>query len=432
MMMAFFNYLLELSVCITALYIFYILMMQQEKLFRLNRFYLLSALMLSAIIPLINISLPTGAPQYLNDIVFSDGLITNIPPDVSEKSAVLFELSLSNILMSIYIIGILVMSIRLISSCINVFLLSRKGEKIAKENYTLILIEKELPVFSFLNYVFLYKNHTYNEQEKAVILTHEAAHINELHTLDILLMEFIKITLWFNPIVYQYQRKLKEVHEYLADEAVINTKCTAVQYATLMMQEARKYTAHTLPITHYFHNQLKNRLIMLSTTKKPNRGFKTFLSLPVILTLFIAFSINGDIFGQDKQVGTSWEKNEKGVWVLKSDTPTEEASKPAPGQCYVKCQPPGEKDLDKAEWKQVVCPAMMTESYINNITKALAAKGYTVGIGAIKTKAETKKLNPYSLDEVTQAALVQFQKDNKLSEGKLTAETLKLLNLPTE
>lgn len=430
MTMAFFNYLLELSVCITALYLFYLLMMQQEKLFRLNRFYLLSALVLSVIIPLININLPTGTPQYLNDIVLSDGIIANITPDVVEHPSFWFELSLSNILMSFYLIGVLVMSIRFLSSCISVVFLSKKGEKIQKENYKLILIEKELPVFSFLNYVFLYKNHTYTEQEAAVILTHEAAHISERHTLDILLMEFIKIALWFNPIVYQYQKKLKEVHEYLADEAVVKTKCTPVQYATLMMQEARKHTPHTLPITHYFHNQLKNRLIMLNKIKKPNRGFKTFLSLPVILTLFIAFSVNGDIFGQSEK--GNWKKDETtGKWVLneKADIPTEGI----PGNCYAKCLPPAGEDAAQAEWKHVICPATMTESYMKKVTKALETRGYTIGTGPVKSKtASITTSNQYLLDEVTKAALVQFQKDSKLSEGLLTAETAKLLNLPTE
>ena len=430
MMMAFFNYLLELSICITALYLFYLLMMQKEKLFRLNRFYLLSALVLSVAIPLININLPTGAPQYLNDIVLSDGIIANITPIVTEQSSFGFELSLSNILMSIYIIGIFIMSTRFISSCIKVLFLSRKGEKIQKEKYTLILIEKELPVFSFLNYVFLYKNHTYNKQEEAVILTHEAAHISERHTLDILLMEFIKIALWFNPIVYLYQRKLKEVHEYLADEAVVNTKCTPVQYATLMMQEARKHTPHILPITHYFHNQLKNRLIMLSKIKKPNRGFKTFLSLPVILTLFIAFSVNGDIFGQNN----NWEKGEDGAWVLKRKTPTEQdiPKKGTPGHCYAKCLPSENNDAKAEEWEHVVCPATQTEAYMNKIIKALKDKGYTVGSGAIPAKEAVFAPNPYKLDEITKIALTQFQKDNNLSIGRLTAESVKLLGLPFE
>jgi beta-lactamase regulating signal transducer with metallopeptidase domain len=432
--MAFFNYLLELSVCITALYLFYLLIMQQEKLFRLNRFYLLSALVFSVITPLININLPSGAPKYLNDIVLSDGIIANITPDLTEKSSFILELSLSNILMSIYVIGVLVMFVRFLNSCINIIFLSRKGERIAKENYTLILIDKELPIFSFLNYVFLYKNHNYSEQEKAVILTHEVAHISERHTLDILLMEFIKIALWFNPIVYQYQKKLKEVHEYLADEAVVNTKCTPVQYATLMMQEARKHTPHTLPITHYFHNQLKNRLIMLNKIKKPSRGFKTFLSLPVILTLFIAFSVNGDIFGQKSN---SWEKDKKGTWVIKGtpDAPNPDVPPSAtPGNCYAKCLPGGGSS-GTAEWKQVICPSVQTESYMKKVTQALKAKGYTVGAGPIESKkalVTTSTSKKYTLDEVTKVALIQFQKDNKISVGFLSAETAELLNLPTK
>ena len=319
-----------------------------------------------------------------------------------------------------YSIGVLVLFLRFLSSGIKLYFLVQQGEKQHKSDYHLILIEEELPVFSFLNYVFLYKNHGYSEKEKAVILAHETAHIRERHTLDILLIEGCKILLWFNPIMYLYQKRLKEVHEYLADAAVVESACTTIQYATLMMQEARKHTAHVLPMTHFFHNQIENRLIMLSNTKKPNRGFKIFLSLPVVLMLFLTFSVNGELFSQDEILTESAisteQKNEltetkvtnvpqlKPVLkeeenqtqvnsepelqlqliepvIDKKTVQTEDREKPinqsfppnaVPGSCY--------SLIDEAtnNWAEVVCPSGMTKILLEQVNKALKSEGYTI------------------------------------------------------
>ena len=250
----------------------------------------------------------------------------------------------------------------------------------------------------------MYKHHQYSEKELTVILTHEAAHISERHTIDILISEFVKILLWFNPIMYLYQRKLKEVHEYLADQTVVNTKCSTVQYATLMMEEARKHTAHILPVTHFFHNQLKNRLIMLSKSKKPMRGLKTFLSLPVILMLFVVFSVNGRLFAQVSDYPPNAE----------------------PGHCYAKCLVA--EGGEALEWREVLCPNKQTKSYMNSLTAKLLKKGYIVGEGAVKKEGK----DVYKLDKITAAALAKFQKDNNLGKGRLSMETMKALGMDNE
>ena len=121
-------------------------------------------------------------------------------------------------------------------------------------------------------------------------------------------------------------------------------------------------------------------------------------------------------------------KDKNGTWVMKNKAAKEDLpTKAVPGNCYAKCLP-AEGDETTSEWVHVVCPSVKTESYMNKITKTLASKGYTVGIGAIK-KENAKH---HSLDATTRVALLKFQKDNKLSSGQLTAETVKLLGLPVK
>ena len=153
----------------------------------------------------------------------------------------------------------------------------------------------------------------------------------------------------------------------------------------------------------------------------------------IILALFIAFSVNGDLFGQQNEKSI-WVKNKKGVWEMKKDsnsTAKSENTLPAAetGKCYKKCLPAGSKNLDDAKWEQVICPFTMTETYMNNVTKALKNRGYTVGSGSHLNEEDKDR---DSLDEITNAALANFQIDNKISKGGLTTETAKLLDLPLE
>ena len=474
-MMIFFQYLVEVSVCIIALYMVYHFFLQQEKLFKLNRSYLLMALIAAFAIPCINVGLPQSAPAYLDINPFGNDLIYYYAGSEPIQDQGI-EWTWQHVLMSVYGLGVLAMLGSFLGCCIKILFLIQSGVVHQETNYHLVLIQEKLPVFSFLNYVFLYKNHDYSEKEKAVILAHEATHIRERHTLDILLIEGCKMLLWFNPVMYLYQRKLKEVHEYLADAAVVESACTTVQYATLMMQEARKHTAHVLPMTHFFHNQIKNRLIMLSKIKQPNRGFKIFLSLPVVLMLFLTFSINGKLFSQDKtpteptsmekvatpkketdtkpvwkKVDDKWELSEESnvaatkkiatpkketdiktvwkkvndVWVLKEDPKIAAIEKPLPeapsvGSCYCLT------DKETNTWQEVVCIHDMKKELLDQVNNALKSKDYTVDPTLIPNADGDGR---FKLSETTMTALHQYQVDKDIHVGPLTMETIKLLGL---
>jgi hypothetical protein len=70
-----------------------------------------------------------------------------------------------------------------------------------------------------------------------------------------------------------------------------------------------------------------------------------------------------------------------------------------------------------SEWKEVMCEKNVTTAKVIQIQKALLAKGY----------------NPGPLDDIlgveTRAALVKFQKDNNLPQGRLDADTMKALGV---
>jgi beta-lactamase regulating signal transducer with metallopeptidase domain len=87
-------------------------------------------------------------------------------------------------------------------------------------NYRLVILPEKNQSFSFFNLVFMSSSAAQTDQSNQ-ILQHEMAHAQQWHSLDIMIIQLVKIFQWFNPFIYLTEKSLQETHEYLADEAVL-------------------------------------------------------------------------------------------------------------------------------------------------------------------------------------------------------------------
>ena len=60
-------------------------------------------------------------------------------------------------------------------------------------------------------------------------------HVRQSHTIDIILIELVKIFYWFNPVHILYDRAIRINHEYLADNGVINDNSDIKSYADKLL-----------------------------------------------------------------------------------------------------------------------------------------------------------------------------------------------------
>src|SRR5690606_17949131 len=144
--------------------------------------------------------------------------------------------------------------------------------------------------FSFLNRVLIAEGIHHRD----VIAAHEQIHIKQGHSYDILFVEVVRAFNWFNPIFYFYLKELKFQHECIADKVCSEDK---VQYAELLVAHALGVSHNVL--AHEFSNQsfLKQRIMMLfkNKSKKINRT-KYILILPTILMVSgVALAFNTSI-----------------------------------------------------------------------------------------------------------------------------------------
>jgi len=206
-------YIIKVSICWIVFYALYQLLYKKITFFSANRAYLIGTLLLGALIPLLQY-IPIATEQYemVNYVAPILLEVDQIQMMVQEEKSFDF----SKTLLVIYIIGFIIAASKFAHGLYNILKLYLQGTKEQKPNYTLVKTQNLHLPFSFYKWVFVSENLALKAKIKT-ILEHELCHINERHTLDVLLVEIIKIVFWCSPPIYLYKKELKQVHEYIAD-----------------------------------------------------------------------------------------------------------------------------------------------------------------------------------------------------------------------
>jgi hypothetical protein len=136
------------------------------------------------------------------------------------------------------------------------------------------------------------------ETNSEAILAHEFSHIKQGHFYDLILLELVKIIYWFNPLVYQMDSDLKEIHEFQADEHTLNSGIDATKYQLLIIQKCVGHRQFALA-NSFNHCQIKNRITMMNKSKT-NKAWcwKVATFLPLLALLLMAFGKRGEIVTQ--------------------------------------------------------------------------------------------------------------------------------------
>ncbi len=290
------SYLFEAGICWVAFYLLYIAFLQKETFFHLNRTYLLGTLVLGLLIPSFSFSLLPIAQEetpvmayFLQPITVTvqnleysmEAIVIN-----SEETA---TFNWQGLLLLIYVLGVLVSLFKMLFGLYQIAQLYRKSEIVDRKAYRLVKTEGTHSPFSFFNLLFWSKNRRLEEEEERHILQHELAHMQQGHSMDVILLEILGILFWCLPPVHFYKKALRTVHEYLADAAVYN-KTPKKQYGQLLLKQAQSGPA--LALGHsFFHSQLKQRIIMMTKNKSSRKSLvKYFGLLPIAAVLLLTLS----------------------------------------------------------------------------------------------------------------------------------------------
>ncbi len=270
---------------------FYMFWLHKETFYTANRLYLLGSSILALFLPFISLSISSSTVVSERIISLSEVILT--PQQIQLPEVVLFSTSaFSNvsILAVLYGVGVLISLLYFLWKINKLVQLIRQNKVQQFSNNTLVNLPNTNTAFSFLNYIFI--GEQLSETDRDYIIKHEKVHVTHQHSLDLLWFEFLKIIMWFNPLIYMYQKKIVALHEFIADAETVKNSDTKNYYNQLLND---LFQVENMAFVNQFYHKslLKKRIIMLTKNKSANWKQMKYLSLiPVVaLMLSISFSL---------------------------------------------------------------------------------------------------------------------------------------------
>ena len=267
-MSPFLLYIGRSSLYLAMFYAFFLLLMRRTTFFRLNRILLLMGTLACLLLPVLRIRTVTVPLLAAGPLVEA----ASDPTTATAPAATPFPY-----LEILYVIGFLTVLGWTVVAAVRMYRTIRKGVSTRLEDGTrLVLTEADIPSFSWGRTIVMSQK---DAETNPAILVHEKAHVHKAHTLDILLFTAVTLVHWFNPLVWITLGELKLLHEYEADDAVLNHGIDATQYHLLLVRKAVGEKRFSLA-NGFQHAKLKNRIDMM--LQAPSSGWKRLSWLAIL------------------------------------------------------------------------------------------------------------------------------------------------------
>ena len=292
-----FVYILKSSFCLAVFYLFYRLLLSRETFHRFNRIALLGILLLSCLLPFVEVSVRRPVEMYQTMMTWEQWLLLTDLAGTETHAVQVQENVLTWIqgLLLVYLFGILFFMLRNIYSLFGLWVLLKSGRREKVSDYVvtvvkavLIVHEREISPFSWMRYIVISQKDLHENGRE--ILTHELAHIRNRHSWDLFAADICIFFQWFNPAAWLLKQELQNIHEYEADETVINEGVDARQYQLLLIKKAVGTRLYSM-VNSFNHSKLKKRItMMLKEKSSPWARLKYLYVLPVAAIAVTAFA----------------------------------------------------------------------------------------------------------------------------------------------
>lgn len=285
----FFIYLIKSSGLLAMFYLAYQFLIQKETFFNTNRWFLLSGLLASLLLPLVTIKkiVYIEVPKATVDKFMVYSQPNN---SISKELPTVEAFHCIDYVWVVYIAIAMILVAKIIISIISLYKMLLKQQIVVKENIKFIDLNKNIAPFSFFKYI-VFNSNLYNKEELNSILLHEEIHCKEKHTIDLLIARMFCVMFWFNPFMWLYKKAIIQNLEYIADSKAMLQIDDKREYQRALL----KVVTHqnSLSITNQFYQSLiKKRIVMLNKNQSHKRNsLKYALVLPALIAFIVFFQI---------------------------------------------------------------------------------------------------------------------------------------------
>ncbi|MFN7043702.1 MAG: M56 family metallopeptidase [Flavobacterium sp.] len=314
-------YFVKANALIILFYLMYVLFLRKETFFTSNRWYLISGLVLSVILPLITFTKtiwvePTPIPVIYEELISANNNAIQVP--IQEN-----PLDWSLITTTAYLVISILLLMKITFELASFFNRIRKNHKQKETDFTLIHSDTTENPFSFFHYIVINPN-LFSKEEFQHILTHESIHVKQNHSIDVLLGKLFCAFFWVNPIIWLYRKAMLQNLEFIADSETFQQIENKYEYQITLLKVVTHQ--HNLSITNQFYQSLiKKRIVMLHTNQSHKRNaWKYATILPLLVGFMLLFQI--ETVAQVKEENISNQKNKKVIFekkMLKTDSDEE-------------------------------------------------------------------------------------------------------------
>lgn len=278
-MISFLLYIARGGLYLGLFFAFYLLVMRRTTFFRLNRAILLAGSYICLLLPVIRLR-----TQIVDSVAVAPTMVQTATTQIA-GTAYPSVLPWPALLLAVLVTGGLVILVVYLCSALKMLSLTRKGTIMEADGCRLVLLDEEMPSFSWRRCVVMSRK---DWQETPVIFTHERMHVKCRHSRDLLLFLPLQMLFWWNPLVWITREELRLLHEYEADEGVIQQGVDAAQYQLLLVRKAVGEQRFILA-SGFQHAKLKYRISMMVKPSSSSWMRLSYLALiPILAALMVA------------------------------------------------------------------------------------------------------------------------------------------------
>lgn len=266
-------YLLKSALCVTVFFGVYWCFLKNQTFFRFNRYFLIAGLICAVFLPFYT---------YTYEVRFDVAGIPDVGslavPVVSQEGFFAYYVLIGYTLVACFLLARHVLGLIKIKKVI-----AKAGYRSIKE-CRLVNTSEFKSSFSVFNYIFFDTSEELSDMEKKMILRHELAHVKQRHWADLLLAQLFCTLQWFNPLAWLYLKAIRQNHEFLADEAVLQQGNSVAGYRAVLVNHY--VGTRVFAISSSFYHYPQQRIKMLA---RPSSGWFNKMAVVIVLPAMAIF-----------------------------------------------------------------------------------------------------------------------------------------------
>ena len=281
----FFIILLKINLVLILFSATYYLVLRRLTFYSINRMFLLFGILFSSAYPFINLT------EFFADRKAVPAFVPRLNQQVSQLVQQDAVSVFWQVLTLLFYVGVLVMALRLLIQFISLYKMHKNSSPDRLADYKVRILNDQVSPFSFWQTIYI-NPRLHKRQDLNNILEHEKVHVEEWHTVDIILAEICVVFYWFNPGVWLMKKAVRENIEFITDAKILKKGIDkkAYQYSLLDVGTLQPSVAI---VNNFNLSDLKKRIKMMNAKRSSKVNLTRYLFvLPILLCVTLAFTID--------------------------------------------------------------------------------------------------------------------------------------------